>query len=441
MSKILLIGYNPPAIAGKIKIEAAHYRTWQFLEPLLDEGHNVCLCADGSGVDVRLPKAWSEKLVYQTVPFGRRGWVGKLQKAHDTFNPDCIVAVNFSHSLYATKLQTDKPIWMDIYGDMLTIMQATYYRARSDRGLTTSISFMRQVLQTGDVFSVCGNPQQHMLIGELAMAGRLNHRTFGYEFARVVLPGALSTNQAISKQAERSTLQEYGVRPDDFVVLWCGGYNTWTDVETLFAGLEAAMARDPHVHYVSVGANTYNAPDNVYTRLLSMIEKSAYRERFHMLGWRPWTEVASFYGSSDVGLNIDALHYETIYGTRTRLVEMIAAGLPVITTLGSELSYLLQDHGAALTFEIGDWQKLSEQILTLAQNKTRRNEIIAAANQYVNSTLSFCATTMPLRSWVCSPTKAPDKSAASLQDNFHQLINRSRSQVRQILWQVAGIDK
>lgn len=444
MSKILLIGYNPPALAGKIKIEAAHYRTWQFLEPLLNVGHHVCLCADGLGEDVHLstlPRAWAENLVYTTVPFGQRGWVRKLQKAHDTFDPDCVVAVNFSHCLYATKLQTEKPIWMDIYGDMLTIAQAAYYRSRSDRGLATSIAFMRRVLQTGDVFSVCGIPQQHMLIGELAMAGRLNHRTFGYEFAHVVLPGTPPTTKTTSRQNDHCILKSHGIRPEDFVVLWCGGYNTWTDVETLFAGLEAAMAKNPQVHYVSVGANTYNAPDNVYTRLLAMIEQSAYRQRFHMLGWRPWTEVADFYRASDVGLNIDALHYETLYGTRTRLVEMIAAGLPVITTLGSELSYLLQEHGAAFTFEIGDWQTLSEQITALAQDQSKCTEIISAANQYANRTLSFCATTTSLQSWVRTPTPAPDKSTLDLQGRFQQMMHHSRTQVRQVLWQFAGMDK
>ena len=41
MSKVLLIGYNPPQLIQGVKIEAAHYRTWQFLEPLIDDGHEI----------------------------------------------------------------------------------------------------------------------------------------------------------------------------------------------------------------------------------------------------------------------------------------------------------------------------------------------------------------------------------------------------------------
>ena len=116
-------------------------------------------------------------------------------------------------------------------------------------------------------------------------------------------------------------------------------------METLFQGLEAAMQSDPRLHYVSVGANTYNAPDNVYDRFVAMAAASPHRDRYHMLGWRPWSEMATYYRESNVGINIDALHYETIFGTRTRLVEMIASGLPVVTSLGAELSYLLRDAG------------------------------------------------------------------------------------------------
>ncbi|MCB0080674.1 MAG: hypothetical protein KDE47_07080, partial [Caldilineaceae bacterium] len=307
MSKVLLIGYTPPQLVRNTKIEAAHYRTWQFLEPLLADNHAVCLCAGVRGEiesATEIPPSWQPNLQYHPIRFGEQGWVQQLQQLHDQFDPDCVVAVNFSHCLYATKLQTTRPIWMDIYGDMLTIMQAAAYRARSDRGLTTSMAFMRLVLQKGDVFSGCGLPQQHMMVGELAMAGRLNHRTFAYPFVRTVPPGSPPGNMvAIPRQTPRQILAEHGIHEDNFVVLWCGGYNTWTDVDTLFKALTWAMAENGSLHYVSVGANTYQAPDNVYDRLLALIDKSPFRHRFHMLGWRPWSEVPHFYRESDVGIN------------------------------------------------------------------------------------------------------------------------------------------
>lgn len=446
MSKVFLIGYNPPQLMGSAKIEAAHYRTWHFLQPLLDDGHEVCLCAGAVGEPPIerpfIPPEWAAHLQYVSVHFGQTGWQQTLQRAHDQFIPDCIVAVNFSHCLYATKLRTDKPIWMDIYGDMITIMQAASFRLQSDRGMTTLIGFMQRVLQVGDAFSGCGIPQKHALVGELAMTGRLNRRTFGFEFAHVVLPGAPPPRLSqIPAKQHRTFLKELGVEDDDFVLLWCGGYNTWTDVETLFAGLEWAMSRNPKIRYVSVGSSTYGLPGSVYEQFGQMVAQSPYRERYHLMGWQPWNEIPKYYQESDAGFNIDALHYETLYGTRTRLVEMIAAGLPVITSLGSELSYLLQANEAALAFAVGDWQCLGDQILTLAQDETYRRQMAAKALQYATQDLSFYETTAPLRAWVQNPQKAPDHVNQNFQDRVKTWEYRGRALLRQIIWQLFGLEK
>ena len=447
MTKILLIGYNPPQIVPKVKIEAAHYRTWQFLQPLLDDGHTVCLCAgtrdEVAGAD-DVPPAWRAQLVYHPIAFGAGEWVKQLQAAHDAFAPACVVAVNFSHCLYATKLRTDAPIWMEIYGDLLTITQAAAYRAQSDRGIETQIAFMREVLRKGDIFSGCGRAQCHMMVGELAMTGRLNNRTFAYEFTRAILPGSppcAVDGAGPGEKHARQLLAQHGIADTDFVVLWCGGYNTWTDVETLFHGLEVAMESNPRIHYVSVGANTYNAPDNVYDRFVAMTAASPHSERYHMLGWRPWSEMATYYCESNVGINIDALHYETIFGTRTRLVEMIASGLPVVTSLGAELSYLLRDAGVALTFEVGDWQMLGQGLRRMAADSALTWAMAVAAYRYAQEDLSFATTTAPLRHWVQNPAPAPDRQELSQSARVRKVEHRARTALRQVIWRVSGVDR
>lgn len=450
MTRVLLIGYNPPQIVPNVKIEAAHYRTWQFLQPLLDDGHQVCLCAGTRDEVARVedvPAPWCNQFQFCPISFGAGDWPRQLQAAHDAFQPDCVVAVNFSHCLYATRLQTSAPIWMEIYGDMLTIMQSYFYRKQSDRGLDTQIAFLREVLRKGDIFSGCGRPQCHMLVGELAMAGRLNRWTFGYEFTRVILPGsppALNGAGTVARAGAgppRHFLAQQGVADEDFVVLWCGGYNTWTDVETLFGGMEAAMQANRRLHYVSVGASTYSAPDTVYDRLCRLAAASPHAQRYHLLGWRPWSEMADFYRESDVGINIDALHYETIFGTRTRLVEMIAGGLPVVTSLGAELSYLLRDAGAALTFDVGDAAALGDALARMAGSAELTQCMAQAALRYAAHDLSFASTTEPLRQWVAAPVSAPDRRSLSLSERLRAGEHRARSVLRQVLWRITGSDR
>jgi glycosyltransferase involved in cell wall biosynthesis len=201
------------------------------------------------------------------------------------------------------------------------------------------------------------------------------------------------------------------------------------------------MQDNPQLHYVSVGANTYSAPDNVYDRFARLIAASPFAHRYHLLGWRPWSEMAAFYRESNVGINIDALHYETIFGTRTRLVEMIAAGLPIVTSLGAELSYLLRDAGAAQTFAVGDGAALGAALARMAADPQLTRRMAAAALHYAQHDLSFAATTWPLRSWVIAPAPAPDRGPLSAGERLRGGEYRARSVLRQMLWRVAGSDR
>lgn len=201
------------------------------------------------------------------------------------------------------------------------------------------------------------------------------------------------------------------------------------------------MSQSAQVQFVSVGASTYGNPDNVYAQFLEMVEASPFRGCFHMMGWQPWSEVNKYFQQSDVGLNIDAMHYETIYGTRTRLVEMIAAGLPVITSLGSELSYLLTESDAALAFRAGDWRGLAEQILILAKDGRRRDEMADKAAQYAANELSFYTTLAPVRDWVRNPQLAPDKIALSVRERIQQYEYQLRATMRLVAWRLRASDK
>jgi glycosyltransferase involved in cell wall biosynthesis len=438
---------------GNAKIEAAHYRTWQFVEPLVTDGHEILLCAGtrDEAID-RVP----DQTGYRFVPirFGARGghWAREMQKAHDSFKPDCVIAVNFSHCLYATKLLTDKPIWMDIYGDMLTIQQAAMYRAKSNRGLRTTIAFMSDILRKGDVFSGCSETQKHMLVGELAMVGRLNRSTFGYDFVRNILPGAplrsesehkLNATSPIQHPRQRTLLNQLGAHlsQNDFVVLWCGGYNTWTDTNLLFEALEHAMKLAPHLHFVSVGANTYNAPDNVYAQLLERVSQSPHKDRYHMLGWRPWEEMTKFYNESDVGVNLDAMHYETIYGTRTRLVEMIASGLPVVSSEGTEIIKDIVQNESGLVFASGDAKYFGECLVRIATNTSLRNHMAERALRLATGKLSFNVTLDPVRAWVQNPKHAPDHIQANKDYFLKRVEFRMRSAMRRADWFMRNVDR
>lgn len=432
--RVLVLGYNPPPLQPGTKLVAANYRTWQLVQPLLEDGHEICLCVTTGSLHPD-PKLLPSGLHWQAVGVDRIGWVRQLQSLHNQFVPNCIVAIGFYPALWATKIKTTCPLWIDFYGDSLTIVQVNRFRTHTDQGIGTHIALMRHSLSRGDVFSACSIPQAHMLVGELAMCGRLNSRTLGYEFVHVVAPGALPVSDEIVKSVEENRAS-LDIPKDAFVVLWCGGYNTWTDIDTLFSGLLTAMAGDPRIHFLSVGASTYHTDETVYDRLVQQAMACPYANRFHLLGWQPWQDIPDLYRASDVGINIDGVHYETTYGTRTRLVEMLAYGLPVITSSGCELSDQIPLQNAGIGFASGDVAGFARAILELASFPAMLAKMRRAAHDLVQGEWSFGATTAELRTWVSVPQVAPDHTQESSISRALRLKYWLRTQARLQLWRL-----
>lgn len=437
MSRILVMGYEFPSMAEG-RIEARSYRTWQFVQPLLEEGYNVCFIGSAANDQLNVSHRLSSTLTYHRLNLLERNWLNKANAVCNDFQPDAVLAVMFNSGLRATRLARRQPLWIDLYGDRVTENQIASHTSKSDRGIRITQKYLNLILRRADKYSTCSTPQKFALVGQLSMASRLSRHTMGYEFAHAILPGAPS------KHAEGTpTLTVRGdlVPANAFVVLWCGGYNVWTDVDTLFQALNQAMEKDPRIHYVSAGEGVRLTNNNSYERFLEMIASSPYRNRFHMLGWQPGSVVPGLYPQADVGVNLDAFHYETQLGTRTRLVEMMHHGLPVITTLGCELSHIVENQGLGLTFPIGDAGTFSKHILAMAEDKSLQKKYAGQAQEYTNRQLSFQETTRPFLDWAKEPKFAPDRAGKKSKFNIHEMENILRTGVRSLLWRIWGLER
>jgi hypothetical protein len=117
---------------------------------------------------------------------------------------------------------------------------------------------------------------------------------------------------------------------------------------------------------------------------------------------------------------------------------MMAGGLPVVTTEGTELSALLGQRAAALTFQAGDQAELSRCLIRLAADPALRREMAAKATRVAECELSFETTTGPLRQWLFAPDIAPDASAERSERRGIALKHRLRARGRLAVWQFAG---
>ncbi|MEA2016411.1 MAG: glycosyltransferase family 4 protein [Actinomycetota bacterium] len=441
MSRIFIAGMSPLPFENDRKVYGTGIRTWQFILPLLKKGHRICAC------NYAIPSAYPEdfrskynkhftygysSLKREEGPDGDRtgredkgiknsGYefeynvlkkedfenTGVLSKIFTEFKPDCLVGCTFYPSYTASKLLEYKkiPFWADLFGHVMAEAQARAYMDESDGCLFHYWNSEYNIISRADIFSCVSSRQKYALVGELGTAGRLNRYTSGYDFADVIPCGIPENDYRHTGDVIRG---KDGVTNEDFVVLWTGGYNTWTDVDTLFRGLESAMEKNPKIKFVSTGGEIPEQDTKTYPHFLSMIDKSPYKDRFIMRGWVPGEDVPNYYLEADAGINIDRDIYEVKLGSKNRILDWFRAGLCVLSSNVCELTDIIEKEKIGYTFKPCDYRGLGEKLIYLAGNRDEAEKTAIAGRKYAAFNFSFDKTTAGLQGWAENPVFSPD---------------------------------
>jgi len=415
--RVLILGIGPLPLDNPEFLHGTCLRTWQIAKTLHNDGHDlflICFRVTGSRGDkdrsarkeLRL-----ERLRYLSLTEEEFVYVPLIRQYYDEFRPDCVVGANAYPASVAAQIGPEVPFWADINGYFMGEGQAKAARYQDDRYVKWYWDLLLPALLAGDHFSATSTPQKSVLIGELDVAGRLNRHTFGYDFVSVIPTGreADTTQHSTLKTQNSPFLRGSVVPADAFICLWLGGYNLWYDMETLFGGLEKAMERNPRVHYVSTGGTIGGHDDYSFDRLRALIERSPHRDRYHFVGWIPLDRVDALCRECDMGLNVDGQCYEARFGARNRITDMMRVGLPVVTTVATEISEVVAAEKCGFGIAVGDANALTETLLFAADHPddlARRGE---CGRRYFEQHYTLEESGRPLREWAGgSPVKAPD---------------------------------
>lgn len=424
MSKIFILGMSPLPFENDKKLYGTGIRTWQFILPLLEKGHEICVCsyAIPSAYPDDFESLFQKGFIYSGNSKDRYSFEYNMLKKDDfentglvsgiltRFEPDCIIGCTFYPSFIASKLldplKAKKiPFWADLFGHVMAEAQARAYIDENDSSLFHYWNSEYNIISSADIFSCVSSRQEYALIGELGAIGRLNKYTSGYNFTGVIPCGLPPVEYEHKKTAFR---EKENIEKGDFVVLWTGGYNTWTDVDTLFKGLTEAMKKNPKIKFVSTGGEIPEQDLKTYPRFLSMIESSPYKDRFLIKGWIPGEDLPDYYFEANVGINIDKDIYEVRLGSKNRILDWFRAGLCVLSSNVCELTDIIEKEKLGYTFKAYDHEDLSRKLIYLADNVEEASRTAIAGKKYAMANYNFEKTTENLQKWVVSPAFSPD---------------------------------
>jgi glycosyltransferase involved in cell wall biosynthesis len=421
MSRILVFGMSPLPFENEKKAYGTGIRTWQFVSPMLEKGHELCL------VNYCIPSAFEndfksildKKHSYSNHEFRYsmlNPWdfenLNILQKIYSDFSPDCIMGCTFYPSHIASRTinslpgKKQVPLWADLFGHVMAEAQARAFIDSSDDCLFHYWNSEFNILSTADIFSCVSSRQSHAVTGELGAAGRLNMYTSGYEFSKVIPCGMPGEDFKRNKKPVRDL---HGIKDSDFVVLWTGGYNTWTDVDTLYEGLLSAIKKNPGIKFISTGGEIPEQDMKTYPHFLELIDSGEFKPNFIMNGWIDGSDVPDYYFAADAGINIDRNIYEVKLGSKNRILDWMRAGLCVLSSNVCELTEIIEREKIGYTFSPGNPGDLAEKLVYLSLNKDEAKKTGEKGKNYGRKYFNFEYTMKDALSWAENPLFAPDK--------------------------------
>ena len=332
---------------------------------------------------------------------------------------DVVIFQGFAMHSFPQIGESDAPVLVDIYDPFhlegLTLRKADptverFMLSKSD------VQVLNRQLERGDFLVCASEKQRDFWLGQLAAVQRVNPATYDDdESLRSLLdvaPFGLPDEPPVKvDKVLRGVIP--GIDEDDFLLLWGGGIYNWFDPLTLIRAVGEVAGDYGDVKLFFMGS----AHPNPSVPKMKMAGE-AYRlaEELGLLGthvffnpgWVPYDRRADYLLEADIGVSTHFEHIETAYSYRTRILDYLWAGLPILATEGDSLSRMVTEHGLGLTCPPGDVAAVAEAVKRLRNDRTLYDTCKVNVEQLAPS-MTWERSLAPILEFCRNPRRAPDR--------------------------------
>ncbi|MGQ0837321.1 glycosyltransferase [Actinokineospora sp.] len=225
-------------------------------------------------------------------------------------------------------------------------------------------------LDRGDFFVCASERQRHFWLGHLLSLGRLTPDLYDADptlrsLLAVVPFGLPGKPPQQSRSPIKGTIP--GIAETDKVVLWAGGVYNWFDPLTLVGAIGILARRRPDVRLVFLGMKHPNpeVPEmgvGSQVRALAAGLDLTDRHVFFNEIWVPYDERQDWLLDADCGATTHYEHVETTFAFRTRVLDYLWAGLPIVTTDGDSFADLVRQERLGVVVPAQDQEVLADAL-------------------------------------------------------------------------------
>jgi glycosyltransferase involved in cell wall biosynthesis len=314
--------------------------------------------------------------------------------------------------------RTDKVVIVDLYDPFhLEQLEQTREHPPETRRLVVgnAVAEANKQCLRGDFLVCASEKQRDFWLGHLAALGRLN--TVSYDEDHTlrslidVAPFGISPEPPQRVEPRLKGVVD-GIGPDDKVVLWGGGIYNWFDPLTLIKAVDVLSRRrdDVRLFFLGMQHPHPHVPEmrmSFAARTLAADLGLTGKHVFFNEEWVRYDERGDYLLEADLGVSNHLDHVETAFSFRTRMLDYLWAGLPMVCTRGDVFAALVDAHGLGLTVEPGDVDGLADALERILSDDdfaaACRANVEALAPEY-----HWSRVLAPLVAFCRRPRRAPD---------------------------------
>lgn len=249
-------------------------------------------------------------------------------------------------------------------------------------------------LLRADVIWCASDRQRAWYLGLLSGLGRIDPEAYAADpnlqrLIKIVPFGLPSHAPQHTQQVLKGVVP--GISENDFVVLWGGGIWNWFDPETAIQAVALVVKQFPQLKLFFLGIQHPNPVVPAMKKCTQAVElserlKLTGKSIFFNPGWVPFEDRQNYLLESDLGLSLHESHLETEFSFRTRILDYIWAGLPMVVTEGDVWSEVIQERQLGYVVGAHDVERLAEVLSHAVAQRSELLEIhqrvLAMANEF-----------------------------------------------------------
>ncbi len=239
----------------------------------------------------------------------------------------------------------------------------------------SDVSVLNEQLLAGDFFICASERQRDFWLGMLSSVNRLSPQIYlndqTFRSLIDVVPFGMDSNLPTHQKKVLKGIVP-NIHEDDLVVLWGGGIWQWLDPLTVIRAMALVREQRQDIKLFFLGYHHPNPIDvpkmAIYDQAVALAQELGLHNQtvFFNDRWVPYQERANYLLESDIGVSAHFEHAETRFAFRTRLLDYIWAGLPMVVSEGDTLADIVTERGLGHVVPINDAERFAQAILTLA---------------------------------------------------------------------------